>query len=328
MAKILVIRFSALGDVVMAVPVVQALAAQYPQHEICMLGKESMAAYFQGLPQNVTFHGVNLQHYKGLAGLYRLYREMREYDYIADFHDVIRTKVLRLFFTLAGKRVRHIEKGRTQKQLLIQQEDKRLVPLKSTFQRYADVLEKLGFPVELAPTPATSCKYSQVKRIGIAPFAAHPGKVYPLEKMKEVVRALAQWPDTQVYLYGGGEKEKALLEQWEKEIPGIRSMVGKLSRDEELRHIAQLQVMVSMDSANMHLASLVGTPVVSIWGATHPYAGFMGWGQDPENAVQVDDLPCRPCSIYGNKPCLHGDYPCLSRISPEQILERLEKVLK
>ena len=88
----------------------------------------------------------------------------------------------------------------------------------------------------------------------------------------------------------------------------------------------QLDVMVSMDSANMHLASLVGTPVVSVWGATHPYAGFMGFGQKEENAIQLD-MPCRPCSIYGNKPCHRGDYACLRDIAPARIINKVEQLL-
>jgi ADP-heptose:LPS heptosyltransferase len=90
--------------------------------------------------------------------------------------------------------------------------------------------------------------------------------------------------------------------------------------------MSHLDVMLSMDSANMHLASLTATPVVSVWGATHPYAGFMGWNQDPENVIQVS-LECRPCSIYGQKPCMRGDYACLNNIAPETIVERINKIL-
>ena len=91
--------------------------------------------------------------------------------------------------------------------------------------------------------------------------------------------------------------------------------------------MSQLDVMYSMDSANMHLASLVNTQVVSFWGATHPYAGFMGWNQCLENVVQVDELTCRPCSIYGQKTCYRKDYACLNRITPKQIINRIENAL-
>jgi ADP-heptose:LPS heptosyltransferase len=95
---------------------------------------------------------------------------------------------------------------------------------------------------------------------------------------------------------------------------------------QELILMSHLDVMISMDSANMHLASLTNIPVVSVWGATHPYAGFLGWKQSPDNAVQID-LPCRPCSIYGNKPCLRGDFSCMKNISPDLIVNRVEHIL-
>ena len=107
-------------------------------------------------------------------------------------------------------------------------------------------------------------------------------------------------------------------------LPTIKYILEQKPRSLVL--MSHLDVMISMDSANMHFASLVNTPVVSIWGATHPYAGFMGWGQKPHNAVQID-LACRPCSIFGNKPCLRGDLACLRTISPEMVYERVKRVL-
>ena len=332
MAHILLIRFSALGDVVMTAPVVSSLAEQYPQHQITVLSRKRMAVYFQHLPENVTFRGVDLNDYKGLFGLHRLYRELTAdgYDYIADLHDVLRTKVLRFFFWLRGIPVSHIEKGRDEKKALTREENKEKKQLKTSFQRYADVLKALGFPVTLEYHPMRMPRQAEDEGenwIGVAPFAAHQGKIYPLDKMQEVVRLLAENPMNKVFLFGGGKKEREILEKWEKEIPGAESVVGKLKQEEELELMNQLNVMVSMDSANMHIASLVGTPVVSIWGATHPFAGFMGWGQDTKNAMQLD-LPCRPCSIYGNKPCLRGDYACLHLISPKDIIEKVQPFLK
>ena len=96
--------------------------------------------------------------------------------------------------------------------------------------------------------------------------------------------------------------------------------------EQELILMSHLDVMVSMDSANMHLASLTATPVVSIWGATHPMAGFLGWNQNIENVVQLN-MDCRPCSIYGQKPCIHGDFRCMTGIKPEMILEKITKII-
>jgi ADP-heptose:LPS heptosyltransferase len=84
--------------------------------------------------------------------------------------------------------------------------------------------------------------------------------------------------------------------------------------------------MVSMDSANMHFASAVGTPVVSIWGATHPDFGFYGYGQDRANAMCAN-LPCQPCSAYGNKPCRFGDHRCMTAITPEMVMKKIETLI-
>ena len=162
------------------------------------------------------------------------------------------------------------------------------------------------------------------KWIGIAPFAAHKGKIYPLEKMERVIELLLEHePNCRIFLFGGGAEERELLTQWESRHDRCTcALLGSLYN--ELVLMSHLDTMVSMDSANMHLASLTGTRVVSVWGATHPFAGFMGWNQSPADAVQTT-LPCRPCSIFGNKPCLHGDYPCLNSITPEEIVERVLK---
>ena len=184
--------------------------------------------------------------------------------------------------------------------------------------------EKVLSEKEEEEVKAESLKPRGEKWIGIAPFAAHKGKIYPLEKMERVIELLLERePNCRIFLFGGGAEERELLTQWESRHDRCTcALLGSLYN--ELVLMSHLDTMVSMDSANMHLASLTGTRVVSVWGATHPFAGFMGWNQSSADAVQTT-LPCRPCSIFGNKPCLHGDYPCLNSITPEEIVERVLK---
>lgn len=343
MARILIMRFSALGDVAMTVPVITSLAVQYPDLEITVLSRDIFAALFARMPQNVSFKGVNFHtQYKGVNGLNALYNELKamKFDYVADLHDVLRTKYLRLRFAMQGVAMEKIDKGRKGKKLLTRREDKVLIMQKSSFRRYADVLEGLGFPVLLnfksiygdgrgdmnAIAPIVGSKAEGESWIGIAPFAKHKGKIYPMEFMEQVVAHFANRPNTKVFLFGGGPHEKKIIEGWVSKYPSLVSMIGKLKMCNELDLISHLDVMLSMDSANMHLASIVNTPVVSVWGATHPYAGFMGWMQLPVNAVQTD-LSCRPCSIYGDKPCYRGDYACLWNIKPETVIRKVEGVL-
>jgi ADP-heptose:LPS heptosyltransferase len=163
--------------------------------------------------------------------------------------------------------------------------------------------------------------------VGIAPFAKHKGKVYPVKKMEKVVEILSGRGDITVFLFGGRDGEMAVLDRWEKEYAHTRNVAGRYTLDRELPLIGKLDLLVCMDSANMHFASLAGTKVISIWGATHPYAGFYGYHQREDLAVQID-LPCRPCSIYGNKPCRRGDWACMNEITPEQIVDKIDGYLQ
>ena len=331
MKKLLIIRFSALGDIAMTVPIVHDLAVQYPDLDITMLSRPIAAPLFEQLPKNVHFIAADLKgRHKGMLGLERLRKDyhLEDFDYIADFHNVIRTICLRLDNQLRGQHVAVIDKGRKGKRALTRQKNKVFVQQATSFERYAKVLEQLGFPIKTQFVKLDYSSFCETQKatnetwIGIAPFAKHPAKVYPLEKMEEVIMALSERENTTVFLFGGGNEEKRQIAELCGKYPNVKTAQSQHDLKGELALMGQLDVMLSMDSANMHLASLVGTRVVSIWGGTHPYTGFLGWNQKAEDCIQ-SDLPCRPCSVYGNKPCFRGDYACLNGIAASQIIEKL-----
>ncbi|MDR2936430.1 MAG: glycosyltransferase family 9 protein [Rikenellaceae bacterium] len=332
------IRLSAMGDVAMTAPVVGDVARSYPDVRIRVLTRPLFRAFYRDVP-GVRFIDVDLkERHKGLFGLVRLFNDIRrreKIDAVADLHDVLRSQLLRMLFGLTGARVARIRKGRREKKRLTRTSGKILTPLKTTPHRYADVFSELGFPVsvpqrivKLENTPLPSAILNAVgekqgRWIGVAPFAQHAGKIYPVEKMEEVVRILASRENTRLFVFGGGPAEREVAERWEAACPSVFSVIGRLKLTEELDLMAHLDTLVSMDSASMHMASLVGTRVVSVWGATHPHAGFPGIGQSPADVVQLG-LDCRPCSVYGNKPCARGDYACLNGIAPRTIVDRIE----
>ncbi|MET3034625.1 glycosyltransferase family 9 protein [Chryseobacterium sp. NRRL B-14859] len=318
MTRILAYRFSAFGDVAMTAPVFREFLEQNPDVEIVMVSRKNFEALFAGIP-NLIFKGIDLDDYKGLFGLNRLSNELiREFnpDIIANLHDVIRTKVLDRIYKRKGFKVFKIDKGKEEKEHLTDVWNLNKVQLKRTVERYADVFRKMGFTVELSHQLRPTSVFKS--GIGFAPFAQHKGKMLPLEKSYELARLLAQ--KHMVYFFGGGKKETETLEKWEEQIPNTKSLSGKLTLSEELSKISELELMISMDSANMHLASLMGTRCVSIWGATHPYAGFLGFGQNENDVVQVKDLTCRPCSVFGDKECYRGDWACLEELDIRKII--------
>lgn len=335
MKKLLIIRFSALGDIAMTVPVVHDLALQYPDLDITMLSRELARPLFERMPKNVHFIAADLKgRHKGLLGLCRLWRDahLSDFDYIADFHDVLRTWWLRTEGCLRRKKVAKIDKGRKGKKALTRQKNKVFAQQATSFERYAKVLERLGFPIKPQFTKLDYSAFCETQKatnetwIGIAPFAKHEAKVYPLNKMEQVIKVLNERGNTTVFVFGGKEENQQIETLCAKYDP-VRPAKSQHGLQGELALMGQLDVMLSMDSANMHLASLVGTKVVSVWGGTHPYAGFLGWNQNPHDCVQLE-MSCRPCSVYGNKRCLRGDYMCMYGITPERILKKLSPYLK
>lgn len=339
---LLVVRLSAMGDVAMTVPVIADLASSNPNIKITVLSRDFLRPMFDKLPDNVRFMAFDAKgKHKGFSGLNLLYKELKAEGFtaFADLHDVLRTKYLRLRFTLAGVKVAHIDKGRNDKKALVKHKIFRR--LKPTIQRYREVFEKLGLKISdhfvsifgggkasidhlIEPLRLPVTGHNEERWIGVAPFAAHKGKAYPVEKMQRCVELLAAKPYYRIFCFGAGETETSILNSWCGE--NVHCVAGKLLLKQELELMSNLDVMVSMDSANMHLASLVKIPVVSVWGATHPFAGFMGWGQSENYAVQRD-MACRPCSIYGNRPCSRSaEFECLD-IDPSLIVAKIESII-
>ncbi|ACU08952.1 heptosyltransferase [Flavobacteriaceae bacterium 3519-10] len=321
MKTILAYRFSAFGDVAMTVPVFTEFIQQNPDVHIVFLSRENFRDLFEGIP-NFTFKGINIDEYKGFFGMRKLAKELKSEfkpDCIADLHDVIRTKILSRAFRRKGHAVHVIDKGKDDKEQLTNIWNIEKQPLKHNTERYADVFREMGFSVELSHRFRT---VSGVKSgIGIAPFAQHAGKMLPLDKSFELAKILSA--KTKIYFFGGGAAEVEKLNEWTAQIPNSENLAGKLSLKQELHKIASLEAMISMDSANMHLASLVGTRCVSVWGSTHPFAGFLGYGQIEEDTVQIKDLTCRPCSVFGDRPCYRGDWACLHEIDIQQIISKI-----
>lgn len=336
---ILVSRFSSMGDVAMTVPVVKALLDQHPDIEITYVSRPQFAGFFKNIPR-LTYFSANLdKEFKGFGGIIKLYNQLKtqqKFTHFADLHGSLRTKVLRRLFRLSGVAYAYINKGREEKKLLTRFPSKVLKPLKRTTERYADVFRELGFSLSLSyelvkvlrPLTEDITKITGNKNktwIGISPFAKHEGKIFPLEKMEDMIGELSK-QDATVFLFGGSDSELATCNAWALKYDNVVSVVRKLNIEQELALISQLDVILSMDSAGMHMASLVGTPAVSIWGATHHFAGFLGYGQSEDDIV-ADSIECRPCSVYGDKPCFRGDYACLHRIETKTVIEHLNKYI-
>ncbi len=313
---IVIFRLSAMGDVAMTVPVIRALINQHKDVRVTVVSRPFFKPFFKGIDR-LDFFSVDVKkRHKGFRGLIRLYRDLKKIkiDYFADFHNVLRSQIVRVLFKFDGTKVAALDKGRANKKALTSLKNKIFKPVPTMFENHCTTLRKLGFDISLnhpvfpvIPALAPELEQHTGKKdnvwIGIAPFAQYTTKVYPLDLMQKVIDTLAEQEKSTLFLFGGGEKEIALLNQLKRDNDNVIVIAGKVKFEVELNLIQHLDVMLSMDSGNAHIAAMYGKKVITLWGATHPYAGFAPFHQPIDYCITSDrtKYPLLPTSVYGNK---------------------------
>ncbi|MFN8273773.1 MAG: glycosyltransferase family 9 protein [Flavobacteriaceae bacterium] len=333
-------RLSAMGDVAMTVPVLRALVAQHPEVRLTVISRAFFAPFFKDIPRTEFFAFDSQKRHKGVLGLLQLYWDLKplQIDFFADLHNVLRSKFIRSRFAIRGTKTAATDKGRAEKKALTRAEHKIFQPLKTMFERHAETFAQLGFPIDLSQPVFPKLKLSEQtllatgiktpKWIGIAPFAQYVGKVYPQDLMQEVVAGLAQETQNKIFLFGSRDEVSA-LQNLAGNSQNVCIIAGRLSLEHELELIANLDAMLSMDSGNAHLAAMYGVPTVTLWGATHPYAGFLPFGQPMENALTADrnQYSLLPTSVYGNK-VVPGYEDAMRTIPAEQVIQKIKSLLQ
>lgn len=339
--NVLVMRLSALGDVAMTIPVLYPACRANPDTRFVMITKAWPASMFHDRPDNLMVVGIDVnKEYKGLFGLIKLASHLRKQyniDAVADLHSVMRTWIIGAWMKLCGIPVARLDKQRARRKALINHKSDE--PVTPTHDRYRQVFQQLGIEVPddftrlydgkpLPVSPIVLDKEPGQRWIAISPFSAHEGKVYPLKLMEQVIAQLSKRDNYWIFLMGGGKAEKIALRAIARNNERVISMAEiKHGFTDEYALFGKCDLMLTMDSANMHLASLMGLKAITIWGATAPACGFLGYGQDSGIDIQLD-MDCRPCSIYGERDCRYGDYRCLARITPDRVVERVVAALE
>lgn len=329
-----------MGDCAMVVPVLLNLIETYPNIKITVLTKQFFVPIFKTLPENVQIIPLkDKTDHKNLWGLIKLSKQLKKqkFKHVADLHNVLRTKIIR--FYLKGIPAAVIDKGRKEKKALTREKNKVFKALTTSPERYVQVFEQLGFFVELNPEiklkkqPLTTkiislIGNSSLKMVGIAPFAAHDSKIYPEDLMETLISKLDKTHQYKILLFGGGKDETAKLNKLGLQYENVVCVAGKLNFKEEIKLISNLDLMLSMDSGNGHLAAMFGIPVITLWGSTHPYAGFAPYAQ-PEGNQFIPDLekyPLLPTSVFGNKE-VSGYEEVMRTIDPILVFSRITEIL-
>ncbi len=324
-----------MGDVAMIAPVVYALKKEYPHHKISVLSKPFFRPIVEAIP-GVNFIAAEVtSKHKGVSGIWKLSRDLKKQNitHIADLHNVLRSKVLLKFMAISAVQ---LDKGRAEKKALISGEQKHFKQLKSTIVRYTEVFEKLGFAKPVPMILPRAKRKEAVERftknctrkwLGIAPFAAHLGKQYPLNLMKEVIRKLDESGEWDLFLFGSPDEKDTLKDLCFSHVD-VHVAAGNLNFSEQINLIAQLDAMISMDSGNGHISAMFGVPTVTLWGVTHPYAGFAPFAQEEHCILSNRELfPEIPTSIFGNV-LPDGYEETMRTITPQMVVDKIRTLSK
>ena len=347
-------RLSAMGDVAIIVPVLRAFVNQNHNVKITVISRKFFKPFFDGISNVTFFEFDDKNRHKGFLGLLRLFRDLQKLniDAFADLHNVLRSKIIGTLFALSGKKTAKVDKGRAEKKALTRPENKIFKQLPTMFERHCKVFENLGFKIDLSsrsvgtifPEKAildqeilsrvfeifqNNPDASGQKLIGIAPFAQYDSKVYPIDLMQLVIDQLALNSENKILLFGGGKKEIEILNSLTANNKNVINCAGKISFEQEIQLISNLDIMLSMDSGNAHIAAMLGIKVITLWGATHPFSGFSPFNQLKENCLTSDRklYPKLPTSVYGNK-IVEGYQDAMRTISVEKIVSKIRSLLR
>ncbi|MEN8928829.1 MAG: glycosyltransferase family 9 protein [Flavobacteriales bacterium] len=334
---ILVIRFSAMGDVALTIPALLSVVDSYPEIHITLITRPFFASFIPK-HERINAIGIELDQYKGLLGLRRLTKGLlnnHNIDEVIDLHNVLRSRIITSFFKLKGKKITTLNKNRAAKKKVISHQS--VAQLPHVIEQYLNTFERAGYQAKLIEGPwlkpetkpqltefleQHKLNSKETKWIGIAPFAAHEAKMWGMKNIKTLITELTK-KNYIVFLFGGGKAEIEKLNQLENKEKQVFSVAGKIQFDQELALMKQLDYLVCMDSSNMHFATLVGTPVISIWGATTPLIGFYPLNnQDLMLQVTEDERKKLTLSPYGNKESDNG-FDWRKAISVEEVLKRI-----
>ena len=324
--KILVIRLSSLGDIILTSPTVLNLKIGYPQSRITFLTKPKYRPIVEMfgtvdeialLPESGNFTG-QLSLLKSL--------EQQNFDIIVDLHSNFRSSVARTVLT-AGQKVVY-PRNRSARQRIVQFKDFTAPDSNiHTIDKYNDCLLQLGLAAP-ARRPVFEKSNGRIPAkpaaVLIAPGAAFENKKWPVEKFAEVAVKLHHSHQAKI-IWAATAKDKTPASLGEK-IPIEKLRVLSDHPLESLASIiSQATLTIANDSGIAHLSSAVGTPVISIFGPTHPALGFQPRGL--LDIIIQADVSCCPCSLHGDKKCFQKEQYCFTRIEPPEVVEKAGRLI-
>lgn len=310
--KILVVRFSSIGDVVLTTPVVRCMALQLPDAEIHYVTKKAFLPVLEGNPHITKIITIDSSVNEKMTEL-----KAEHYDVVIDLHRNVRT--LRLKRAL-GVKSYAFPKRNIEKFLLTVFKINRM-PDVHVVDRYFEAVKHIGvkndgLPCELFLAPSDQVAVSDnnlrpQQFVAVAMGAQFATKQMPLHLMAEVLSGV----DLPIVLLGGPtDTERA--NQLKQALPSqqVVDFCGKITLRQSAFVVSQASAILTGDTGLMHIASAFRIPIVSVWGNTVPALGMYPYAPQDQSLYsihEVNNLSCRPCSKIGYKECPKKHFKCM-----------------
>jgi heptosyltransferase-2 len=329
--NVLAVRFSSIGDILLTTPLLRAIRHTYPGARVTVLTKREYVPLLS--------HNPHINLVLGLAperSLLRLASELRgdRYTHLLDLHDNLRSRALRL---LVPGRWRTYPKHRLARAWLIRAKRNRYRDRRPVPERYFSAARDLGVKPDGCPPEfflgqeAGEQVVDWLRNVGlegesnvvaVAPGAAHATKRWPLEHWRALVARNLENGAAVVIVGGAGDAElgAALATEGKGRVVNAAGVFGLQGTGALLQHA---RVLVSGDTGVMHMATAVGTPVVSLFGPTVEAFGFFPYTR--QASVVELALPCRPCTAQGSSRCPLGHHRCMIDIQPSAVYDSLRR---
>ncbi|MFH1562887.1 MAG: lipopolysaccharide heptosyltransferase II [Nitrospirota bacterium] len=337
--KILIIRLSSIGDIVLASPLIRLVRKKFPQAKIDMLvcsEFEELISANPNLSQVILFDRKT-----GLKGLLRLCKKIRKerYDLVIDIHKKLRSSII--CWTSGAKQTVVYNKHSFLRFLLVNFKINRFVTTTYVANLYLKSVERFGIEddgqgLELDITQAKDMGVLELLRqegvskecslIGLAPGAHWNTKRWFKESFIELANLLLQRKGVKIVILGGKDEMELGKEIESGLLDKPINAVGKLSLMETAALLKRCNVLITNDTGVMHIAAAVKTPVVAIFGPTVGEFGYYPYRV--ANRVISKDLPCKPCTTKGTSKCKINTFDCMRIISTDEVLEAVIGLVK
>lgn len=326
-ARVLIIRLSSMGDVVLTAPVCAAVKAAWPQAKLCLLTKPQYAPLMKGHPR--VDEVLTYENFFQALGAVR----QRSFTHLLDLQGGPKSLLLSLFSGVSRK-LRY-PKATWERRVWVRLRKKSPELENHTVDRYLRRLPQWGIPVPSRPEMALGAPAQGLPAalrevegllVGMHGGSRWPTKQWPAEKFAQLAGRLHGELGARIVLVGGPEDAEASEKIARLSEAPCVNLAGKTSLGETAAAISSLKLFITNDSGPMHLAAACGVPVLAVFGSTTRELGFFPRGEG--HRVAEVELDCRPCHVHGRKKCPLGHFLCMNLITVQQVFETAKQMLK